>query len=84
MAHDRYRPLNVLQRRVSYASGAMVLAYLNNGPQLPVHVYVSSKMTHKLDSCQLNFYHLSRYTVQCQFFMLSSTLYIPQKLRFPT
>lgn len=76
MAHDRYRQLNVLQRRVSYASGAMVLAYLNNGPQLPVRVYVSAKMTHKLDSCQLtrgNFYHLSRYTVQCQFFMLNST-----------
>lgn len=73
MAHDRYRQLNVLQRRVSYASGAMVLAYLNNGPQLPVRVYVYAKMTHKWDSCQLNFYHLFRYTVQCQFFMLGST-----------
>lgn len=53
MAHDRYRQLDVLQRRVSYASGAKVLAYLNSGQQLPVRVYVSAKMTHKLDPCQL-------------------------------
>lgn len=44
MAHDRYRELDVLHRRVSYASVAKLVAFLNNGPQLPVHVYIYVKI----------------------------------------